>query len=70
MHKPGSLFELLKKFKDKNINLLKIESRPNKDDTFNTWFYIDFEGHIDDKNVKELVESEEMIWLGSYPKNC
>jgi len=69
-HKPGSLFELLKKFKDRNINLLKIESRPNKDDTFNTWFYIDFEGHIDNKNVKELIEDEEMIWLGSYPKNC
>ncbi|WP_457562502.1 prephenate dehydratase [Caminibacter pacificus] len=69
-HKTGALFELLKKFKDKNINLLKIESRPNKDDTFNTWFYIDFEGHIDDEKVKELIESENMIWLGSYLRDC
>ena len=69
-HKTGALFELLKKFKDKNINLLKIESRPNKDDTFNTWFYIDFEGHIDDEKVKELIESEKMIWLGSYLRDC
>jgi len=69
-HKTGALFELLKKFKDKNINLLKIESRPNKDDTFNTWFYIDFEGHIDDEKVKELIESEKMLWLGSYLRDC
>ena len=69
-HKSGALFELLKNFKQKDINLLKIESRPNKDDTFNTWFYIDFEGHIDNENIKELVEKEKMIWLGSYLKNC
>ena len=69
-HKAGALFELLKDFKDKNINLLKIESRPNKDDTFNTWFYIDFEGHIDDENVKEIIDKHKMIWLGSYLMGC
>ena len=69
-HKSGALFELLKNFKERNINLLKIESRPNKDDTFNTWFYIDFEGHIDDENIKEIIAKEKMIWLGSYLKNC
>jgi chorismate mutase/prephenate dehydratase len=69
-HKSGALFELLKKFKEENINLLKIESRPNKDDTFNTWFYIDFEGHVDDENVKRLIDSENMLWLGSYLRDC
>ncbi|WP_457561183.1 prephenate dehydratase [Caminibacter sp.] len=69
-HKAGALFNLLKDFKDKNINLLKIESRPNKDDTFNTWFYIDFEGHIDETKVKEIIENHKMIWLGSYLKGC
>jgi len=69
-HKTGALFELLKNFKDEDINLLKIESRPNKDDTFNTWFYIDFEGHIDDEKVKKIIEKEKMIWLGSYLKEC
>ncbi|WP_024786836.1 prephenate dehydratase [Lebetimonas sp. JH369] len=69
-HKTGALFNLLKKFKDKNINLLKIESRPNKDDTFNTWFYIDFEGHIEDEAVKNLIEEENMLWLGSYLREC
>ncbi|NPA11521.1 MAG: prephenate dehydratase [Epsilonproteobacteria bacterium] len=69
-HKSGALFELLKKFKDKDINLLKIESRPLKDDTFNTWFYIDFEGHIEDEKIKDLINSENMIWLGSYLRDC
>jgi chorismate mutase/prephenate dehydratase len=69
-HKSGALFELLKDFKQKDINLLKIESRPNKDDTFNAWFYIDFEGHIDDEKVKEIIEKHNMIWLGSYLRDC
>jgi chorismate mutase/prephenate dehydratase len=69
-NKTGALFDLLKKFKERNINLLKIESRPNKDDTFNTWFYIDFEGHIDESKVAEVVKEEGMIWLGSYLKEC
>jgi len=66
----GALFELLKNFKEKDINLLKIESRPNKDDTFNAWFYLDFEGHIDDEKVKEIIEKNDMLWLGSYLKDC
>ncbi len=69
-HKSGALFDLLKKFKERDINLLKIESRPMKDDTFNTWFYIDFEGHIDEPEIKELIEKENMIWLGSYLRDC
>ena len=69
-NKAGALFELLKEFKEKNINLLKIESRPNKDNTFDTWFYIDFEGHIDDDNVKEIIQKHNMIWLGSYLREC
>ena len=69
-NKSGALFELLKDFKERDINLLKIESRPNKDDTFNVWFYLDFEGHIDDKKIKEIIEKNNMLWLGSYLKNC
>ena len=69
-NRSGALFDLLKDFKDKNINLLKIESRPNKDDTFNVWFYIDFEGHIKDEKVKEIIEKNGMIFLGSYLREC
>jgi len=67
-HKSGALFELLKEFKDANVNLTKIESRPLKDDSFHSLFYIDFEGHIDDENVKKIIDKENITWLGSYAK--
>jgi len=67
-HQSGALFELLKEFKDADINLTKIESRPLKDDTFHSLFYIDFEGHIDDAKVKKIINKENITWLGSYVK--
>ena len=68
-NKPGSLFNFLKEFNDRQINLLKIESRPAMNsDQFVSWFYIDFEGHFDDKKVKEIFANHphEIKWLGSY----
>lgn len=67
-HQSGALFELLKEFKDANINLTKIESRPLKDDSFHSLFYIDFEGHIDNKNVQKIIYKDNITWLGSYAK--
>jgi chorismate mutase/prephenate dehydratase len=67
-HKTGALFELLKEFKENNINLTKIESRPLKDDSFHSLFYIDFEGHIDDEKVKKIIYKNNITWLGSYVK--
>ncbi len=66
-HKPGSLSDLLEQFKKENINLTKLESRPIKAREFMHSFYIDFEGHIDDENVKRALKNAgEIIWLGSY----
>ncbi len=69
-HKPGSLLELLKSFESNDINLTRIESRPLKKSGFNSLFYIDFEGHIDDKNVQNVMQQygEKIKWLGSYVK--
>lgn len=72
-NRPGSLVAFLKDFNNANINLTKIESRPAKNEKgFNYWFYIDFEGHIDDENVKRVLEKHknEIKWLGSYVKGC
>ena len=68
--KPGALVEFLEDFEKENINLTKIESRPSPDKEFTYWFYIDFEGHIDDENVQRVLEkhSNEIKWLGSYVK--
>ncbi|HFP7597737.1 TPA: chloride transporter, partial [Campylobacter jejuni] len=66
-HKPGGLSFLLEQFKKENINLTKLESRPVKSKEFLHSFYIDFEGHIDDENVKKaLKDIQEIVWLGSY----
>ena len=63
----GGLVTLLKSFSDHGINLTKIESRPMDDAVnFETWFYIDLDGHIDEPNVKALIERHKLVWLGSY----
>ncbi len=66
--KAGSLVDFLQKFKDVGINLLKIESRPIKEEKFKSMFFIDFEGHRDDEGFKKLLNDEKnsIKWLGSY----
>jgi len=72
-HKPGALYEFLKKLSSKNINLTKIESRPTRQKAWEYNFYLDFEGHREDKVAQEVLESLEqdslfVRVLGSYPK--
>jgi len=72
LDRPGTLYEFLQSFHESNINLKKIESRPApEDEGFDYWFYIDFEGHKDDDNIKKLFEKHksEIKYLGSYVKN-
>jgi len=70
--KPGSLFNILKEFADRNINLTKIESRPARKDIGDYVFMIDMEGHIHDKGIFDAIESlRKNVYmikiLGSYP---
>jgi chorismate mutase/prephenate dehydratase len=72
-HKPGALYSALKEFADSKINLTKIESRPTRQKAWEYNFYLDFEGHHQDKIVKDaLAELEKhslfLKVLGSYPK--
>jgi len=72
-HKPGALYEFLKGFATRNINLAKIESRPTRQKPWEYNFYLDFEGHREDKAPREVLENLEGISLfikvlGSYPK--
>ncbi len=65
--KPGSLVKFLQKFDEESVNLTKIESRPLKNSSFETVFYLDFEGYIDDENVQRVLQSGyDIKWLGSY----
>jgi len=72
-HKPGALYEFLKELADRNINLTKIESRPTRQKPWEYNFYLDFEGHREDKASREVLENLEsyslfLKVLGSYPK--
>lgn len=72
-NQPGTLLKLLQEFEDANINLLKIESRPQKDtNEFKFWFFIDVEGNKLDTNIQQLIERkmDEISFLGSYMNLC
>jgi len=71
-HEPGTLYHILKEFNDNDINLTKIESRPNKNTNWEYNFFVDFLGHHSDKKINKVLDviSENTIFLkilGSYP---
>jgi len=71
-NKPGSLYSVLEPFKKAKINLTKIESRPSKRKAWEYIFFVDMEGHIEDKKLKKAVEAmrDDCLYLkvlGSYP---
>ncbi len=70
--KVGALHAMLTPFYRNKINLTKIESRPSKKRAWDYYFFVDFEGHREDTQVKKaLVQLEDMCKylkiLGSYP---
>ena len=72
-HKPKALYDFLKAFATRDINLSKIESRPTRQRPWEYNFYLDFDGHREDKAPREVLKSLErnslfLKVLGSYPK--
>lgn len=71
-HIPGALFKSLSVFFLRDLNLLKIESRPLRGKPWQYIFYLDFEGLIEREScqnaLRHLEEIAEFIKvLGSYP---
>jgi len=71
--KPGILHEILGAFASRRINLTKIESRPSKRVLGDYLFFIDLEGHREDKKVKEALQEVKkktsmLKIIGSYPR--
>ncbi len=68
--RPGLLFDILKNFKENNLNLSKIESRPSKLKLGTYIFNLDIDGNFQDpavqKALKGLKEESDAIFLGSY----
>lgn len=70
--KVGALHDMLISFKKHRINLTKIESRPSKRKAWDYYFFVDLEGHKDEKNVAKALEqlghqATYLRVLGSYP---
>ncbi len=68
----AALYRLLAPFSEAEINMSRIESRPDKKRMWAYNFFIDFSGHREDKHVKKALErmKEETVFLkilGSYP---
>jgi len=59
---PGSLYKSLEKFYKYNINLKMIYSRPLKNVPWEYYFYLEFQGELEDMRVKKaLKELEEVV---------
>jgi len=72
-NKPGSLYRVLGFFAGKNLNLTKIESRPSKRVLGEYIFFLEVEGHREDKILKKVLKrvkenSTFYKLLGSYPR--
>jgi len=65
---PGALYELLGEFSHRNINLVKIESKPSQKKLGEYVFFIDFEARGDSSELIGALR-ERALWLkylGSY----
>ena len=58
-HTKGSLYRLLTKFYVNGMNLLRIESRPIRDGSFDVMFFLDFSGKLTDPSVKAVLRDLE-----------
>ena len=72
--KAGTLYKLISHFAENNINMIKIESRPMEQGTWNYFLYVDFDGNIDSSEVTtalNLIKQNSPYFklLGAYRKN-
>ncbi len=70
-HESGSLYRMLSHFMFNNLNMVKIESRPIKDKSFEYRFFADLEGSLSDGAVQNALKGlqEEALYvkvLGNY----
>lgn len=73
-HKAGTLYKLLRHFAENNINMMKIESRPMEKGAWKYFLYVDFEGNLENEQVKKalkLIEQSSAYFklIGGYEKS-
>jgi len=73
-HRTGALVDVLNVFREYDLNMTNIGSRPNKKREWEYYFFVDFLGHKLDENVKSaLAEAKshclQLSVLGSFPRS-
>ncbi|MCD9459819.1 prephenate dehydratase [Marinibactrum halimedae] len=71
-NEPGALHNLLQPFREHNVDLTRVETRPSQSGVWNYVFFIDMNGHQSDDTVAAAMEevssrASEVKVLGSYP---
>jgi len=74
MDRPGALYSALAPFRRYRINMTKIESRPSKRKAWEYFFFVDCDGHAEDRKVARAISllGEHCSYvkvLGSYPNS-
>lgn len=72
-NRPGALFQLLDPFNSAGVSLTRLDTRPSRTEKWAYVFFIEFEGHLQDDNIKAIIaqlEEQSILLkpLGSYPK--
>jgi prephenate dehydratase len=72
-HKPGSLCRVLNAFAQRNLNLLKIESRPIPGTPWSYCFYLDLQASLKDPSTRAALDelknyADSVKILGCYPQ--
>ncbi|MEM6581539.1 MAG: prephenate dehydratase [Pseudomonadota bacterium] len=72
-NKPGALYSLLDPFRKRDVSLTRIDTRPSKTEKWAYVFFIEFEGHLQEQKIGEILREleEQSILLkplGSYPR--
>jgi prephenate dehydratase len=70
---PGILFEILRSFYEKNINLISIMSRPTKQEMGTYNFYVEIEGELSQakmilETLSDISKQNGIKLLGLYPE--
>lgn len=71
-NEPGALHHLLEPFHRLKLDLTRVETRPSRSGTWNYVFFVDFNGHQSDEDVRKALadvgeKAAELKVLGSYP---
>lgn len=71
LDKPGSLINIVEKFKILGVNMTKLESSPIPGSDFEFVFYFDFQGAVTEKRIKILLDflkenARDFVFMGAY----